>query len=141
MGEPVDTWLTELRRRGHDVGESYVDDRGLMHVVIDDKALTFPEIRAVYKQQVPRAAWVETGTLASSQEQAPGTQEHENGCSRCRAHEPAALEKVGDAERNTYFDGKALEVITRYRCKDCGAEWTHYRESGVGGHGSSWSMN
>ena len=48
------------------------------------------------------------------------------------------LEQVGEDERVTFFDGKALEVISHFVCRICGAKWLHRVESGVGGHGDFW---
>jgi hypothetical protein len=45
-----------------------------------------------------------------------------------------------NVEHNTYFDGKAHETIRHYVCTKCGAKWQHIKESGVGGHGSTWSL-
>ncbi len=62
----------------------------------------------------------------------------EHGCQACRNRDHQALQKT-DTERNTYFDGKASETLTHYICRHCGAKWLEIVESGVGGHGHSWS--
>ena len=61
------------------------------------------------------------------------------GCERCRQRDYAVLREV-HAESRDYHGGKALETTTYYVCTLCGGEWQHLEESGVGGHGSFWTL-
>ncbi|MFL6333527.1 MAG: hypothetical protein ACJ754_09490 [Pyrinomonadaceae bacterium] len=48
------------------------------------------------------------------------------------------LEQIGEPERRTYLDGRAVETESRFRCASCGAQWVNFTEEGVGGYGSFW---
>ena len=68
-----------------------------------------------------------------------------NGCEKCQdvfkrqdASERKILFEKISSEIEEYFEGKAHETHTWYRCKECGTKWFHLRESGLGGSGSFW---
>jgi hypothetical protein len=68
-------------------------------------------------------------------------QSNTHGCDKCndKNHRGEVLEQIGEREYRTYFDGKARETETHFKCKACSARWVNYIESGLGGYGNSWS--
>jgi len=64
------------------------------------------------------------------------TENHEHGCDKCSNHSLAELEQVGQPDQSEVWE--STEVWTRYRCKSCGAKWTHLKESGIS-KGSFWN--
>ena len=57
---------------------------------------------------------------------------------RVRFPEPRRARKTQFNSRRILWRQSA-RTQTHYRCSVCGAKWLHISESGVGGHGSSWS--
>jgi hypothetical protein len=63
-----------------------------------------------------------------------------HGCEKCNDKDQRddILDQVGESERRTYLDGRAIETESHFRCKACLSKWINYTEEGLGGHGSFW---
>jgi hypothetical protein len=63
-----------------------------------------------------------------------------HGCEKCNDKDLRTdiLGQVGEAERRTYLDGKAVETESHFRCTACGSNWVNFTEEGLGGYGSFW---
>ncbi len=62
-------------------------------------------------------------------------------CGSCsKGMRPRGLIPEGNPSYESYFDGKAQEKHTKYRCPACGSIWLNIEESGLGGHGDLWSL-
>jgi hypothetical protein len=63
-----------------------------------------------------------------------------HGCEKCNDKDQRgdALEQVGESERRTYLDGRAIETESHFSCQSCGSKWVSYTEEGIGGDKSFW---
>ena len=64
----------------------------------------------------------------------------DHGCEKCNDKDSRThvLEQIGEPERRTYLDGRAVETESRFRCTSCGSDWVNFTEEGIGGYGSFW---
>jgi hypothetical protein len=63
-----------------------------------------------------------------------------HGCEKCndKDRRGGILDQIGEPERRTYLEGRALETEAHFTCKSCGSKWVNYTEEGLGGYGSFW---
>ncbi len=67
-----------------------------------------------------------------------GPDRRTHGCEKCRRGESDTLEQIGVPVKRSFFDGKASEIETHFRCGFCGAEWSRIVESGLS-KGTFWN--
>ena len=64
-------------------------------------------------------------------------------CPKCRdAVDPSSnsLKEIGEAVFTKIILGRGTDTTNYsfFQCKKCGSVWTHYVDSGAGGHGRFW---